>query len=63
METAEEPTGFIKKPPSLKYLFDDKIATETEGMDDSKEKASNARKRERELHAMMDQQPRMQRYG
>ena len=35
LETAGEPRDFIKTLPSLKYLLDDKIAKETEGMEDS----------------------------
>ena len=44
LETADEPRDFIKTLPSLKHLLDEKIAKETEGMEDPKEKASKARK-------------------
>ena len=56
LETVDEPRGFIKTLLSLKYLLDEKIAKETEGMQDPKEKASKARNMREELHAMMDQQ-------
>ena len=53
LETAGEPRDFIKTLPSLKYLLDDKIAKETEGMEDPKERASKTREMREELHKMM----------
>jgi len=56
LETAGEPRNFVKTLPSLKYMLDEKIAKETESMQDPKERASKAREMRSELHKLMDKQ-------
>ena len=47
LEKVGEPRGFIKSLPSLKYMLGYKIAKETEGMEDFKERANQAKRNER----------------
>ena len=56
LETVGEQRKFIKTLPSLKYMLDDKIAKETAGMEDAKEKKLKAKEIRADLHRMMDKQ-------
>ena len=54
LATAGEQRKYIKTLPSLKHMLDDKIARETSGMEDAKEKSTKAKEIRGELHRMMD---------
>ena len=58
LEMLDEPRDLTKTLPSLKSMLDAKIEKETEGMEDTKEKAGKARQMRQELYAMMDEQLR-----
>ena len=50
LETVGEQRKYIKTLPSLKHMLDDKIAKETTGMEDAKEKAMKAKEIRGDLH-------------